>query len=492
MNQSILNHPVLLIAIPLLIAFVAGLLYKIPLFRKGWLPTFVLGLVSAFAFAILINSNGEAINELIVIKAPLGINIYGGPFALLFIGVTSLLTITLTASPKMRRYFSDSIQSNVLFILHLAGINGLFLSGDIFNLFVFLEIASLSAYALTVISDSAKSFEAGIKYILVGSISSILLLVGIALIYKYTGTLNLAELSQVAPLMSAAVYSAVLAFILIPLLIEAEVFPFNLWSPDIYEGSGAAVSGIFSALTLKAMIYLLFRIVITLAPSQSVFTGLMWLGLISMVVAELGALKQKNLVRMLAYSSIAQAGLIIAAFSLSGLSSSSLNSGVVIALISHSAAKAGLFLIASLVLVNGSIYELKGIGQKNRVIGGAFIVLTLSLLGLPPFSGFIGKFLILKSFAITVGSIPVALILISAVIEAWYLLKLISIVFSREDNENTALPMRYAISLIIPIAIIIILGVAPKMFSKQISNGTNDITNSIEYNSNVLGGGLHE
>ncbi|OQY40323.1 MAG: hypothetical protein B6229_02075 [Spirochaetaceae bacterium 4572_7] len=475
-------YPILFIVIPLLVAFLVAPLRGIKIFKNGWLPSTLLLLVSGYALWLLPKVFNNPINQTIVISAPLGINLFAGVLAISLILIVSVFGVVITSSPKMRGYFSDGGAPTVLVLLHFAGIYGLLLSGDLFNIFVFLEIASLSAYAITTFSDDAKSFEAAIKYILSGSLASIFLLVGIAIIYFHTGTLNLAELS----LVSGSIPPGTMAIIIIALLgaffIEAELFPVNTWVPDVYEGSGAAVSGLFSTMTLTATLYVLFRVITVFSIGEDIGSVLLWVGLISMLAGELGALRQKNLVRMFAYSSMAQGGLLLVGFMAHS------NGGTVLYLFNHSAVKAGLFLILSLALKDGSIQDLRGIGRKNPLIGFSAIVLSLSLLGLPPFLGFVGKFLILKSLIVQGGAITVILVLLAGLVEAWYLLKILSVMFSRDECEKV-IPKSKSILLLIPVLFIVITGLFPKTIYSYSNKAEQELYNNTVYQEQVLGNG---
>ena len=478
-------NPVLFIAIPLLLSFIAGGLRSIKIFKDGWLPTAYLLLNLMLAAALFPRVLEAPINETIVIAAPLGINLYAGVLAISMIVIISIFGIVIVSSPKMRNYFSENTATNVLVLLHFAGVNGLLLSGDLFNIFVFLEIVSLSAYAITTFSDSAKSFEAAIKYLLAGSIASIALLIAVALIYFHTGTLNFAQLTEVAPLIPTSIKSVIIVVLLISFLTEAELFPFNTWVPDVYEGSGAAVSGLFSAVTVNATLYILFRVVFVFGMEKEVGNLILWIGLISMIVGELGALKQTNLVRMFAYSSMAQVGLMTVGFI------SNAHGGTLLYLFNHSAIKAGLFLILSLFLNKETLEDIRGIGRKYKLVGFASIVLVLSLLGLPPFSGFVGKILILKAVMTETGTIGVILILIASVIEAWYLLKLLSVIFSKEESTVKEVSIFEQLPLLIPSIFIIVVGIYPKVLLNHAQKGENELYNNSYYKTTILGESGH-
>lgn len=475
-------YPILFIAIPLLVGFLAAGLRGIKIFKNGWLPTTILMVIALLAAWMLPVVYSSPINQVIVIAAPLGINLFAGTLAVSLILISSLFGIVIVSSPKMRSYFSDGSSATVLVLLHFAGINGLLLSGDLFNIFVFLEIVSLSAYAITTLHDDEKSFEASLKYILAGSLASIFLLVGIAVVYYHTGTLNLAQLSLVAGAIPMTGKVIIIITLLGAFLIEAEMFPVNTWVPDVYEGSGAAVSGLFSTMTLNATLYILFRIISVFGFDGNLGSLLLWIGLISMVVGEFGALRQKNLVRMFAYSSMAQGGLLLAGFMVNS------DGGTLMYMFNHSAVKAGLFLILSLVLKHETLEDIRGIGIKNPLVGFSAVVLSLSLLGLPPFFGFAGKFLILKSFMSTVGIIPVVLVLVSALIEAWYLLKILSVIFNK-DVDAVVIPKRRSMFLLIPVVFIVITGIFPKTVYDYSVKGEMELYNNGFYQEQVLSSG---
>ncbi|MBN2617972.1 MAG: hypothetical protein JXR64_06635, partial [Spirochaetales bacterium] len=225
--------PVYFIILPLFFAFLSAGLRGLKCVKKGWLPTIYLGVSTIMSLFMFNNLSDGPINQIIVVAPPLGINLYAGNFSVIVILAISLFGMILTSSPKLRSFFSESNAANILVLLHFAGINGLLLSGDLFNIFVFLEIVSLSAYAITAFNDDSKSFEAAIKYIIVGSFVSILLLIGIAAIYYHGGTLNLAQISNLFLEFSPKVKIVIIVTIIIALLIEAEIFPFNTWVPDV-------------------------------------------------------------------------------------------------------------------------------------------------------------------------------------------------------------------------------------------------------------------
>ncbi len=471
--------PVLFIVIPLFTAFLAPGFKKLKPVREGWLPTLFLLATAAMAAYLLPRVMNNPINQIIVIAPPLGINLYAGAFAVTTIFITSLFGILIISSPRMRLYFSDTIAANVLILLHFAGLNGLLLSGDLFNIYVFLEIASLSAYAITAFNDDAKSFEAALKYLLAGSFISILLLVGIGAVYFHTGTLNLARLSELAGSLSLRTRTFIAVALVGALLIEGEFFPLNTWVPDVYQGSGSAVSGLFSTVTININLYVLFRVLTVFGFLEDMRTILLWIGLITLLAGELGALRQKDLTRLLGYSTIAQVGLLLAGFV------SNAQGGTYLYLLNHTAVKSGLFLILILTEKDGSLEDLRGMGRKNPLIGIAGVILSLSLLGLPPFAGFSGKLLILRTLIAGEGVLTVILILAASLIEAWYLLRILSVLFSREEG-NDRIPPGKTIILLLPVLFVLLAGILPGIFFKGSMEAERELYDTTTYQEQVL------
>jgi len=458
--------PVWFIAIPLLLAFLAPLWVRWRLL----MPVLFSAQVALFALALswIPAVQIAPILETIVIAPPLGIHLHLDAIALLLVALFSFAGAIVAAFIWLDNGAAHLRErpAFILMLLLIAGSNGMVLTGDIFNLYVFIEIVGVSAYALAAIRRDKTALEAGLKYVIVGSVAAIFILFAIVLLYLQTGQLNIAALAQAFGNMPAQMQLLIGLLMLIGLGIKAELFPFNFWVPDIYRGSDPEITALYSGVLVKAFLFVLFHLTFILLADPSVARNwLMALGAITMIVAELVALRQNDLRRMLAYSSLGQVGLITLALA---FASEATTAGALFHMINHTLIKVLLFLLAALMLrqyASLKLTDVHGLSRTMPLAAGLFVLGALAVLGLPPLSGFISKLWILKGFADVQTFWPVALILTAALIEAGYYFRWIRAFYAPTD----ALPiakiegekaLNYAPLLVIA-GLLIVLGVAP-------------------------------
>ena len=492
------DYAILLIALPLFAAFLIPLVAMV---NKNW-PKYIPILVTAFNSVLSINLllylNANH-GKVLIVKIggfipPFGINLFIGYLAVIllmlisFVGLMISLYTINTVNDAESRYY-------MLFILLLMGATGLVITGDLFNMFVFLEITSISAYSLTAYKRDALSLEASMKYILIGSLASTFVLIGIGVIYYSTHTLNIADISNHISNVPKYIKMFALSMLLIGLAIEAELFPVNGWVPDVYQASPTPVTTIFSSIIVKATIYVFFRVLFTVFRADlTVMNFVMGLGVITLLIGEISALRQTNIKRMLAYSSIGQVGLIVIAIS----SYTSLGvAGGIYQMINHAIFKGILFLATAYMVTSvsgtGKISDLKGIAQKMPI--SSFIVSfgIIALLGVPPLTGFWAKMMILSSVMSTGHQIVVALILFATVVEAVYYLKFIAVIYDNTEVTNS-FKSTMKFNKILPIFLfaltVILFSVVPQFlvkFQDILFKAANELTNVSSYISIVLG-----
>lgn len=285
-----------------------------------------------------------------------------------------------------------------LFFLMLCGMNGVILTGDLFNLFVFLEIASIASYALVAFGTEAEELEAAFKYAIMGSIASAFIFIGIAFLYSYTSTLNMADISLV---LSSKPNSNVVSFVAVLFFmgfgLKAALVPFHAWLPDAHPSAPASISAMLSGVLIKSLgVYALARVFFNIIGINSNYLSvLMFLGTLSMLVAVVLALSQWDLKRLLAYHSISQIGYVILGI---GLGTPLGILGGLFHLFNHSVFKSLLFLNAGAIDYSAAtrdLQQMSGLNRKMPITAGTSLVASMSIAGIPPFNGFFSKLIII-------------------------------------------------------------------------------------------------
>lgn len=331
------------------------------------------------------------------------------------------------------------------FLLCLTGLMGVAITGDAFNVFVFLEISSLSAYALiaTGADRDRRALTAAYNYLIMGTIGATFFVIGLGLLYMLTGTLNMADLAQrLFDHGDNRTLRTGFCFVLIGLTLKLAMFPLHLWLPDAYSRAPSAVTAFLSATATKVMVYVLLRFLFAVFSFSFAFEGsvlrviVLPLAMIGIVVASVVAIFQDDLKRMLAYSSIAQIGYMLLGLAL--VSQTGVMASIV-HLFNHAVTKAALFMAAGcFVLQTGttSIRELRGIGRDMPWTMAAFTIGGLSLIGVPLTVGFISKWYLVEAF-IAEGWWPVALLIVgSSLLSFAYIWRVVEAAYLRDAPEG--------------------------------------------------------
>jgi len=357
-------------------------------------------------------------------------------FMLVTVNLVSFL-VTLYSVNYMERY-TDKYRFYTLFMLMLAGMNGIIITGDLFNLFVFLEIASIASYALVAFGTEAEELEASFKYAVMGSVASSFVLLGIALLYGYTSTLNMADIAlSLSSKPAGMMVSFVAVLFLAGFGLKTALVPFHAWLPDAHPSAPAPISAMLSGVFIKTLgVYALCRVFFNiLTVSSQLLFVLIVLGMISMVVGAFLAIAQDDIKRMFAYSSISQIGYIIFAL---GIGTPLAFFGALFHLFNHAVFKSLLFLNSGAIEYSTNTRNLKRLGGLNRslpVTGYTSLLGSMAISGIPPLGGFWSKLIIIIA-AIQAGYFVSALvaILISILTLAYYL-KFLKFTFFGKINE---------------------------------------------------------
>ena len=316
---------------------------------------------------------------------------------------------------------------------------------ELLVVFVALEISSIATYILAGYrKDTARGPEAAIKYFLLGSFATGFLLYGVALIFGATGTTQIYEIAHLVPTApNHGLVLAALGLMLVGILFKVSAAPFHVWTPDVYEGAPTPVVALMSTAPKAAAFALLLRVLYEMLPSlQAVWTPLLWVvAVLSMTVGNLAALRQTNVKRMLAYSSIAHAGYLLAAFA--GLGSSGIAAASFYTA-AYAAMNVGIFAVVTLVSGYDEklplIEDFRGLVYRSPVLGGLLIFFLVSLVGIPFTGGFFGKFYAFSA-AVNGGAVILAIIgLLNSGVAAAYYLRLVLVAAQRPKEEESARP----------------------------------------------------
>jgi NADH-quinone oxidoreductase subunit N len=371
-------------------------------------------------------------------------------FFRLLVGSVSFLVI-LAAGPYLDREKLPIAEFYALLFFATAGMGVLASAQELLTGFIGLEMSSISSYVLAGYRrDSLKSSESAMKYFLLGSFATAFFLYGIALAYGATGTTQLSKMAEADVAASGTLLKLGLAMILIGLGFKVAAAPFQVWTPDVYEGAPTPVTALFSAGPKAAAFALLLRIFATVPAATQYWFWAFWdLAALTMFAGNLGALVQTNMKRLLAYSSIAHAGYILVAFAAvtsmaqgGAAEAAPAYAAVLFYLLSYALVKLGAFTVVSQLGGTGeknlSLDDYAGLSQRQPFVAAMLSIYLLSLLGLPVTAGFFGKFYIFKA-AVNSHLISLAVLMaINSVIGAYYYLRVIVVMYMREPSAEAA------------------------------------------------------
>ena len=306
------------------------------------------------------------------------------------------------------------------YLLCLTGLLGITATGDAFNLFVFLEISSLSSYALIAMGSDRRALTASFQYLIMGTIGATFILIGVGLSYMMTGTLNMADLAARIPTVSdTTTMRAAFAFLTVGISLKIALLPLHLWLPNAYAYAPSVVTALLAATATKVAVYVLLRFLFTVFGASFSFATmnldivLVPLSLAAIAAASLVAIFQSNVKRMLAYSSVAQIGYMTLGISLSNVTGLT---ATIVHLFNHALMKGALFLALGCVMYRiGSVHitQFAGLGREMPWTMAAFVAGGLSLIGVPLTVGFISKWLLILA-ALENGWWPVAVLIVAA------------------------------------------------------------------------------
>ena len=458
--------PILQVLVPLMAAPLCLFLRQTHLV---WLFTIFSSSLSFLISGILLQqvmTSGTIVYELGGWDAPWGIEYRIDELnAFLLLIISAISTVVLIAAQtSIEKEIPKDKQSAfyILYLLSLTGMLGIVATGDAFNVFVFLEISSLSAYALIAMSRDRRALWASYQYLIMGTIGATFILIGIGLMYQMTGTLNMDDLSKRLPevTQTRTIFTAY-AFIIVGICLKLALFPLHLWLPNAYAYAPSIVTAFLAATATKVAIYLLIRFTFTVFGFSFSFTALplqivfMVLGIAGVYVASTAAIYQTNVKHLFAYSSIAQIGYMIIGFSVStvtGLTATLLH------LFNHALMKGALFLALGAVMyrIGGvQISQFQGLGKLMPLTMAAIVIGGLSLIGVPLTVGFVSKWYLLMALVET-GLWPVAvLVLLGSLLAVVYVWRIVEVAYFKPALAGSETVKEAPLSFLIPIWILV-------------------------------------
>jgi len=436
------NLPALQIVVPLLAAPVCVLLRR-PLLVRIWSGLAALACFAvSTALLITVIEHGPISYAMGGWAPPWGIeyrvDLLSG-FVLVVISALAAVVVPLGPGAN-----SHSIPQNKAplfyapFLLCVAGLLGMTITGDAFNVFVFLEISSLSTYILVGLGRSRAALKAAFSYLIMGTVGGTFILIGIGLLYQMTGSLNMADLARLlGSLHGSRTVVVAFAFFTVGIAIKLAVFPLHQWLPNAYSRAPATVSAFIAGTATKVIYYLWIRFIFCVFGAAFVFDVLdldlllLPVSLVAMFAGATAAIYQTDFRRLLAYSSISQIGYLTLALSFG--TQAGVAAGLT-HLFNHALMKSGLFLVAACWIAkvgSARLADLQGLGRKMPLTAGAFAVGGLGLIGVPGTVGFISKWY-LVSAAFQSGQIWVAAaILLSSLLAVAYVWRVVEVLFFR-------------------------------------------------------------
>ena len=472
----------LIVVIPLLMAPVIAAL---PNGRSPWLlSTLVSWLVFTLTIMQLINiSAGNVISyELGGWSPPWGIEYrIDAANALVALIVSGIAAITLPyAGLSVEKEIPSNLHSlfYAAFMLCFTGLLGISQTGDIFNLFVFLEISSLSSYALISLGKNRRALTASYQYLIMGTIGATFFLIGVGLLYAMTGTLNMMDLAQRLPdLYGHRTIHTAFAFIMVGFALKLALFPLHLWLPNAYTYAPTVVTVFLSATATKVAVYVMLRVVFSVfsftfiedTPTDELFLILCVAGILIM---SLYAIYQQDTKRLLAYSSVAQIGYMMLGI---GFGTALGLTATMVHMFNHALMKGALFMALGAIIYrigSSRFEELNGIGKSMPWTFAAIVIGGLSLIGVPGTAGFISKWILVLAAIEKQQWFIVAVILIGSLLAVVYVWKMIEVLYFKPAIDTVQISRNEAPAmLLIPTWILVIANIYFG-FDTQLTIGT--------------------
>jgi multicomponent Na+:H+ antiporter subunit D len=450
--------PALQVVVPLIAAPLCVLLRHA---LAAWLVALAVSAVSlaiSIALFLQVQASGTISYLLGSWAAPWGIeyrvDAVNAPFLVLVCAIAVVVVAFARRSVEAEIGRAEHYLFWAVWLLCLAGLLGVAITGDAFNIFVFIEISSLATYVLIALGRDRRALVAAYQYLIMGTIGATFIVIGIGLLYLMTGTLNLADLAaRIGDVRHVRPELAALAFLTVGISLKLALFPLHLWLPNAYAYAPSVAAAFLAATATKIALYLLLRFGYTVFGQSQVLASLplgsmlMLLSLAAMLIASTVAIFQSDVKRMFAYSSIAQIGHITLGVSLA--STTGLTGGIV-HVFNHALAKGSIFLLlgcAALRLGQPSIERLAGLGRRMPFTAAGLVLAGLSLIGIPGTVGFVSKWYLVLGALERGWWWVAAIVVFSSLLAAVYVWRVVEVCYFQEaKSEASEAPL----SMVVP------------------------------------------
>lgn len=523
-EQLILALIPLPIIVPAATAAIALLLARFPKAQQA-IALFSLGSLLGVAGALvyLIYAHGIHTVQVGGWDAPIGITLVADNLAVLMVTVSQLVLFAVMWF-GIGQGISDGDEDEPIsvfvptYMLLNMGVSMAFLAGDLFNMYVGFEVLLVASYVLLTLGASSSRTRAGVSYVMVNMLSSMVFLLAIGLVYQAVGTVNFAHISLRMEDIPDGTRTAIFAVLLVAFAVKAAVFPLSAWLPDSYPTAPSMVTAVFAGLLTKVGVYAIIRTRSVVFPDGRLDDVLMWAGLATMLMGILGAMAQNDIKRLLSFTLVSHIGYMIFGIAVGntlGLS------GAIFYIVHHILVQTALFLVVGLIerqAGSSSLRSLGGLAKSSPLLALLYLVPALNLGGIPPFSGFLGKVMLIEAGAqdgsatawiLVAGSIITSLLTLYTMILVW------SKAFWRDRSDapegDTVLAQpaalrertqmvaiaerddvgRMPLGMVMPTALLVLASVGVTVLAGPLSNvateAASNVANVDEYRAAVLG-----
>jgi formate hydrogenlyase subunit 3/multisubunit Na+/H+ antiporter MnhD subunit len=454
-------NPIYILIIAVTAAFLLSLIEKIGKTTVRIVFFAALGAMFLISLQWLIALWGGRATELIFtagFKPPFSINLQMGITEALVTAAVNLLGL-LSAVFMLKRFKEHDFRAPLLYLMIIMGINGMIMTRDLFNLFVFMEITSIATFAMIGIDRNTQTLSAGFKYMIAGGLASMFFLIGTIYLYRFTGVLHVDSMAAAVQAASGQTLVLALFILLMSVIIELKPFPANGWALDVYQTADEGLTAVIASASSVAMLFALYKLLPLM--NDTLLLTVAWIGMLTFVFSNLLGIRQDNARRLLGYSSIAQIGLIAGVMALLLRAGYATDSKTLLLIcgalfISHFFAKAGLFWLAGIVKKEKT--DDWSVLRQRPLLLFAFAAFVLALIGFPPFPSFFAKWQLIMHMSAGELNLAAAAVLLGSFFEAVYLFRWLGRVLKTDVPDTFKTPANQWIPVLTAVLALIVAG----------------------------------